>query len=113
MVVGTSVPIYLKVNILEHITGTIQGYPLVGQGFWTTIGNGVFILGLISVLCYFYFSIPHTGPAGVPIRVLSRIGRYFMMVAFGAMFGNAVMGRVAILLGRVLFLLREWLGLVE
>lgn len=113
MVVGTNIPIMINVNILEQITRTIEKYPLAGQAAGTTVENSLFILGLVSVLGYFYFSIPHRGVLGAPLGALSRVGRIFMMVAFGAMFGNAVMGRVAILLGRVLFLLRDWLGLVS
>jgi hypothetical protein len=33
------------------------------------------------------------------------------MVAFGASFGNTVMGRVSLLIGRMRFLLHDWLGL--
>ena len=35
-----------------------------------------------------------------------------MMIAFGALFGNAVMGRMSLMIGRVQFLLGEWLGLL-
>ena len=38
--------------------------------------------------------------------------RYVMMIAFGALFGNAVMGRMSLMIGRVHFLLADWLGLV-
>ena len=74
-----------------------------------SIENLIFITGVICVLTFFYFSLPHTGKAGRPLSVMSRVGRYFMMVAFGATFANTVMGRVSTLLGSLQLLLRDWL----
>jgi hypothetical protein len=45
------------------------------------------------------------------------VGRYFIMIAFGALFANVVMSRVSLLLERIEFLmdtadaLLKWLGL--
>jgi hypothetical protein len=36
-----------------------------------------------------------------------------MMMYFGVAFGNTVQGRFSLLLGRLLFLLGDWLGLVK
>ena len=33
-----------------------------------------------------------------------------MMVAFGAMFGNTVMARISLFIGRMRFLLADWIG---
>ena len=35
-----------------------------------------------------------------------------LMVAFGASFAYAVMGRIAVLVSRLQFLLHDWLGVV-
>jgi hypothetical protein len=32
------------------------------------------------------------------------------MIAFGAMFGNTVMARLSLFIGRMQFLLKDWLG---
>jgi hypothetical protein len=37
---------------------------------------------------------------------------YYMMVFFGATFGYTVMSRVSLLIGRMEFLLGDWLGLL-
>ena len=61
-------------------------------------------------MSYFFFSIPHEGKVG---RVLGRsagAGRWFLMIAFGAMFGNTVMARISLFIGRVQFLLNDWIG---
>jgi len=35
------------------------------------------------------------------------------MVSFGASFGYTVMGRMSLLIGRVMFLMRDWLGIIQ
>ena len=63
-------------------------------------------VGVLSVLIYFFFSLEHTGLVG---RV-SRLGIWFLMLGFGAAFGYTVMGRVSLLIGRMNFLVIEWIG---
>jgi hypothetical protein len=70
-------------------------------------GSVVILVGTVTVLFYFFFSVEHKGPAHIP----SRIGILFLMVAFGASFGYTVMGRVSLLIGRAQFLLNKWLGI--
>ena len=70
------------------------------------MNNLVIIVGVLSVLVYFFFSAEHKGAVGAT----SRLGIWFLMVSFGAAFGYTIMGRVSILIGRVNFLLTQWLG---
>jgi hypothetical protein len=78
--------------------------PWVGQAIM--IFGAVFILvGTVAVLWYFFFSVEHKRAGGA----LSKLGILFLMVCFGASFGYTVMGRVSLLIGRVQFLLYEWL----
>ncbi|MBW6458713.1 MAG: hypothetical protein K0B52_06080, partial [FCB group bacterium] len=44
----------------------------------------------------FFFSVEHKGA----LKVVSRIGIYYLMIYFGASFGFAVMGRISLLIGR-------------
>lgn len=114
---GTNIPHFLETNVVKQIESTWE-QPLVVENEDTLAAvedstkNIVFLLGVISVLTFFYFSIPHTGSVGRPIGILSQVGRYFMMVAFGATFANAVMGRVSVLIGSLGLLLKDWLGWV-
>ncbi len=64
------------------------------------------LIGVISTLIYFYFSKEHTGVLGVT----AKVGIWFIMISFGAHFGYTVMGRVSLLIGRVQFLIEDWLG---
>jgi len=59
----------------------------------------------VTVLFYFFFSVKHERSAGA----ISRVGIWFLMVAFGAMFGYTVMGRLALLIDRLDFLMADWL----
>jgi len=63
------------------------------------------IVGTYSVLVYFFFSKEH----GRIMRPISRLGIWFLMISFGAAFGFTVMGRVALLIGRLNFLILDWI----
>jgi hypothetical protein len=73
------------------------------------LSNPLIILGLISTLVYFFFSREHTGSLGV----VSKVGVWFLMVSFGASFGYTVMSRVSLLIGRLHFLLSDWLRVIR
>ena len=81
--------------------------PLLGtDGFAATLLSIIVVVGVISTLIYFYFSKPHTGALGVT----AKVGIWFIMISFGAHFGYTVMGRVSLLIGRVQFLIVDWIG---
>jgi len=77
--------------------------------FGTTIGNWFLIVGLLSTLVFFFFSKEHKGALGGT----ARLGVYFLMVSFGASYGYTVMARISLLIGRVMFLLHDWLGVLH
>lgn len=74
-----------------------------------SVRNVLIIVGVLATLIYFYFSKPHTGALGW----IASVGIAFIMVAFGAHFGYTVMARVSLLIGRVQFLLVDWLGVAQ
>jgi hypothetical protein len=95
-------------DLVEQVHGTIL--PLwVGGDLGATIGNWLLIGGLITTLIFFFFSKEHKGALGGG----ARIGIYFLMISFGASYGYTVMARVSLLIGRVMFLLDDWLGLLR
>jgi len=57
----------------------------------------VLLVGVVSVLFYFFFSVEHTGPG----KVVARTGIIFLMISFGAAFGYTVMARMSLLIGRL------------
>jgi len=74
-----------------------------------SISNATLVIGTICTLMYFTFTIK---PNAV-MKPVSKVGRYFMMAAFGAAFGNTVMARMSLLIGRLQFLWGDWLGLIK
>ncbi len=95
---GTAIPRQISSFILQQVQGTLK--PLVasgGPGFtFAGLDTLLILVGVVSVLFYFFFSIEHTGV----VRQVARIGIYFLMVSFGAAFGYTVMARMSLLIGR-------------
>src|SRR5439155_246642 len=87
--VGVSVG-YTIVKVYDTVIVRLLYEPMVNQGDWSLL------IGVVSVLFYFFFSIEHTGP----VRVAARTGILFLMIAFGAAFGYTVMARMSLLIGR-------------
>lgn len=79
---------------------------LWGDGTVNLLLTTIVVVGVISTLIYFYFSKEHTGALGVT----AKVGIWFIMISFGAHFGYTVMGRISLLIGRVQFLVEDWIG---
>lgn len=73
-----------------------------------SINNLIIIVGTTAVLLFFYFTRERKGLFGSYVR----IGRWIMMVAFGATFGDSVMMAMTLLIGRLQFLYGNWLKLM-
>jgi hypothetical protein len=71
----------------------------------TTFTSLVFVIGVYSVLVYFFFSKEQNAVT----RPIARVGIWFLMISFGAAFGFTVMGRIALLIGRLNFLIQDWI----
>jgi hypothetical protein len=67
-----------------------------------TISNCVFVITLLSVMYYFFFSFKPAVDSS--LHKVSYLGRWLMMVCFGAFFGSTVMARMALLVERLQFL---------
>jgi hypothetical protein len=93
-------------EILPQVRATFL--PLVGVPLFQMVSNLLIILGVIFTLIFFYFSKPHKGALGIA----AKIGIWFMMVSFGASFGYTIMARISLLIGRMYFLLHDWLHLI-
>lgn len=99
---------YVGINMVQKLQGEVV--PQVGStimhpigGKFTPVDNLIIIVGVLSVLIYFYFSMEHRGAVGM----ISRLGIWFLMLGFGAAFGYTVMGRVSLLIGRMNYLFIE------
>ena len=94
---GLAIPAGLSTDFLHQIGGTIKPLSLMASMTPFAIFNSLLVaFGLITVLFYFFFSVEHKGH----FKRVSNIGIYFLMVYFGAAFGNTVMARFSLLYGR-------------
>ena len=106
---GAAIPNVLKADIFEQTRGTLTPFSQLGTlGVWEVFGAALMVIGVICTLTYFFFSVEHRGAVGG----LSKIGIAFLMIGFGSAFGNTVMGRVALLIQRVDFLIEDWIGTI-
>ncbi len=108
---GLAIPNVMQANIFEQLRGTLTPFAQIHAGALSTFqifGAILMLIGVISTLTYFFFSVEHRGAVGG----ISKIGIAFLMVGFGSAFGNTVMGRVSLLIHRIDFLLHDWLHLI-
>jgi hypothetical protein len=105
---GLAIPRTISSFILKQIEDTVR--PLLtlvpGEGLsftWnvldpaSSLNTIIILIGVSSVLFYFFFSVEHTGPG----KAVARTGILFLMIAFGAAFGYTVMARMSLLIGRL------------
>ena len=103
---------FLHADFLSQIRNTITTVWVVDGGsflFWESLKALVLIVGVLSALVYFFFSVEHKGFVGKT----ANLGIWFLMITFGAAFGYTVMGRIALLAIRLEFLLDDWLWLID
>lgn len=103
---GTIIPRLISSNVLSQLEDTIQPLATMtisGLSHTTNfldhdsdINNLITLIGVISVLFYFFFSVEHRGIG----QAIARTGIVFLMIAFGAAFGYTVMSRMSLLIGR-------------
>ena len=108
-VMGTTAGIFLISELHGRVLPQMQDTMLSlsgDDGIATTLLSVIVVVGVLSTLIYFYFSKEHTGALGVT----AQVGIWFIMISFGAHFGYTVMGRVSLLIGRVQFLIEDWIG---
>ena len=105
---GAAIPANMQSLILKQIEAATGSFLSINS-IWIGINAVIIMVGLIATLSYFFFSKPHTGNFGK----VAKLGTYFLMVFFGATFGYTVMARISLLIGRLSFLLRDWLGVIS
>lgn len=109
VVMGVTSGVFLTTQLHGLVLPQMQSTMIavwVNQDLVASLLAVVTIVGVISTLVYFYFSHEHVGALGVT----AKVGIWFIMISFGAHFGYTVMGRVSLLIGRVQFLVEDWLG---
>lgn len=105
---GLAIPRTVSSFILKQIEDTVRPLLMLvpGDGVtfsWNLLNPAssinviIVLIGVSSVLFYFFFSVEHSGPG----KAVARTGVLFLMIAFGAAFGYTVMARMSLLIGRL------------
>ncbi len=107
--------IFAGIAIIGYSTGDLilqinaNLLPLWTGNWLSSLNNILLTLGVLTSLLYFFFSKEHKGAIGAG----AKIGIWFLMISFGASFGYTVMSRMSLLIGRIYFVLGEWLGIIS
>jgi hypothetical protein len=104
---GVAIPAMLGARTLAQMSATIS--PLITESGVPDISSIVVLLGVLCTLSYFYFSAEHKGALGKS----ARVGTWVLMIFFGTTFGYTVMSRMSTFIGRVEFLLSDFLRLTN
>ncbi len=105
---GVFIPAIFQRDILRQTQGTLlirEAFQKWDSGLWAVI----ILIGVICTLIYFFFSRERKGL----IKPMANLGIIFLMLGFGASFGYTVMSRISLLIGRMQFLLGDWLGIIQ
>lgn len=104
---GYQIVYTMDARILKQVDATIN--PLWGENYfvWPNflvyLQSTLIVVGVLTVLVYFWFSVEHKGLLGG----VSRVGIYTLMITFGASFGYTVMARISLLIGQMMFFKNE------
>jgi len=97
-------------EMVPQLTGSFRPLVVFNEGnfaWFSTLNNWIFLITLLSVMYYFFFTFRAVSEGG---KSISLSGRWLMMVCFGAFFGSTVMARMALLVERLQFLILEWIA---
>jgi hypothetical protein len=105
---GLKVTGFAQAEVVEQVRATMV--PLWIQGDpGASLNHLILVVGVITTLVFFFFSKEHKGAIGGT----ARLGIWYLMISFGAAYGFTVMSRISLLIGRLMFLLDDWLGVVR
>lgn len=106
-VAGQELPAAVQARLFPQILSTVTVFDGV-DGVWAGFSAVVILVGTVSVLFYFMMTF-RRGPV---LHGLSRVGVVYLMVGFGAVYGNMVISRFTNLIDRLRFLFGDWLGIL-
>ncbi len=87
------------------------------QGWGTVVNNLLLVIGTIGAFLSFRFITSTDRTALRALEGAARrwgyVGRWFVLIAFGAIFAGTAVSRISILIGRMYYLLHDWLQVVK
>jgi hypothetical protein len=98
---GVAIPATMQAKILAQMHSSMSDF--------ATIDGVIIFIAVATTLAYFFFSKEHKGWFGAT----ARMGTWFLMIFFGATFGYTIMSRISLLIGRMQFLLGDFLHFIK
>lgn len=98
---GLAIPNVINSLFLPQVYQTLRPFD---AGFSSNLNQVFILIGVFTALIFFFFSLEHKRFVGG----ISKVGLYFIMVAFGTAFGMTVMARISLLIGRFQFLIYDF-----
>ncbi len=104
-IVGTFRPV-----IAHDLIAKTADHPAIKAVSWAkAMNNLIFLIVLLCVMSYFFFSFEQKNPV---LKGSAKLGRWLMMFSFGAIFGSTIMARLALLIDRMDSLMNDFGGKV-
>ncbi len=114
----------IPLGFMAGVAGGLSARSAVDTQFWrqiastvsmklTEVNNIIYVLIVVTTLTYFLFAFNDRSGFGRGIKGIGLIGQYMMMIAFGASLGSTIMARLSLVIARLDFLFRNWLGVLK
>jgi hypothetical protein len=104
IMLGTTLATAVRKEATALFSAT-TGLMNLGTNIGANPNNIIFLLGTLTVLSYFIFTREQTGP----LKVATRVGRAFIMLAFGVAYSALVIGKGTAFVEMMRVLLWKWL----
>jgi hypothetical protein len=96
----------MDAQLWRFVTGASTLLLTGGSGL-EAVNNIIIVVGMIAAVYYFYFTMsPAQEKSTMPFALF---GRYILLLYFGQRFGGTIMFRLTLFLGRLQYLLYDWL----
>jgi hypothetical protein len=99
--IGLVIATTMQGQILPAVKQTVS---IPGATSMDTLNNLFMFVIFLTVLSYFIFTREHKGTLGQT----AKVGRYFLMIAFGLGFSSLIMTYFGVLLERIIFIMRRF-----
>jgi hypothetical protein len=95
----------MDAQLWKVVTGT-SGL-LLSTGGLDAVNNIIIVVGMVAAIYYFYFTM---GPGQeATTKPFATFGRYILLLYFGQRFGGTIMFRLTLFIGRLQYLIYDWL----
>ncbi|MCL4393469.1 MAG: hypothetical protein M1482_01400 [Chloroflexi bacterium] len=103
-------------TLLPQLGATVVSFS-PAQGAAILFDNLILVVGTIGAFLSFRFITSTGRPVLRALDAVARgwghVGRWFVLIAFGAIFASTAVSRISILIGRLYYLFHDWLQVIK